>query len=348
MLRVAHINLAKGFRGGERQTAILIEELSKLGYFQTLFYRDTSHRGIGEYLLSKKIPNLNLVSISKPYFFHLSKLQNFNLLHSHEAKGNQLAYFANRLYKIPYLITRRVQFTPKKNFFNLAIYKNANSIVALSTAIKRDLEKLDSSLSIETIPSAFYNSGNLQDEPLPIEIGAKKIVGHIGAVVDSHKGQCTILETAKLLQDRKDIHFVLIGDGRDLERCKKESRELQNISFLGYLDNPQRFISNFSIFVFPSHHEGLGSTLLDVMVKGVPIIASNVGGITDIIQDGQNGYLISAGDSRELKNRILNILSDEVVRKRFVQNSLAKVQNFSPQNMAEKYHLIYSRISEKG
>jgi len=339
---VAHINLAKGFRGGERQTAILIEELSKLGYHQKLFYRDKSLRGLAYYLQSRDIANLEMVHISKPYILHIPKFRGVDIVHAHEAKALQLAYFIKKILGIPYITTRRVQFTPKNNFFNRAIYKNAKSVVALSSAIRDDLQKLDSDLQIDIIPSAYYQDKDLKDEPLPQEFRDKKIVGHIGAVVDSHKGQCTILKSAELIaKERDDIHFVLIGDGVDLDSCKERAKALKNITFLGYLDNPQRFINSFDIFIFPSNHEGLGSTLLDVMVKGVPIIASKVGGIVDIIEDNFNGYLLKSRDAEELKNRILNLLSDSETQQKFRNNSLKRVEKFSPEEMAKRYNILY-------
>ena len=78
----------------------------------------------------------------------------------------------------------------------------------------------------------------------------KKIIGHIGAIVDSHKGQCTILEAANMLRDYKDIHFLLIGDGKDLELCKQRSKNLQNITFLGYKDNPQNIFPSLKFLFF--------------------------------------------------------------------------------------------------
>ena len=343
MLKVAHINLAKGFRGGERQTAILIEELAQFGFSQTIIYRDDSFRGLAQYLLKRSIPNLEFVKIAKPYFLHIFKFKGYDIIHAHEAKAYQLAYLINKVLNIPYIITRRVQFTPKRNIFNLAIYRNAKIVIALSSAIKRDVEKLDKDLNIEIIPSAFYYDKNLNREILPISVQNKKIIGHIGAVVNHHKGQCTILESAKLLsKKRDDIHFVLIGDGVDLEMCKSKSKELNNISFLGFLDNPQRFIYNFDIFIFPSNHEGLGSTLLDVMKEGIPIIASKVGGIVDIIEDGVNGYLIEPRNSIELSKKIEELIDDEVIKNRFLQNNIERVKQFSPKQMAEKYQMIYN------
>jgi glycosyltransferase involved in cell wall biosynthesis len=181
--------------------------------------------------------------------------------------------------------------------------------VALSKAIKDDWIKLEKSLKIDIVPSAYIKE-SFPDEKISISNRKDlKIVGFIGAIVDEHKGVCTILESAKLLQNREDIHFVLIGNGIDYNLCVNRSRYLKNITFLGFQNNPQKFINDFDVFVFPSNHEGLGSTLLDVMRFGKPIIASSVGGIVDLIKDSENGYLIEPQKPEILKNKILGILS---------------------------------------
>jgi len=334
-MNIAHINLAKGFRGGERQTAILIEELSKSNNIQTLFVR-SKNSGLKDFIETLTIPNLTIIKIGKPYIFSVLKFRGFDIVHSHETKANQLSFFIKRILNIPYIITRRVQFTPSQNIFNLAIYKNAKSLVVLSSAIKNDLQKLDSNLKIKIIPDSFSDMQNLENEKL--EFGDTKIIGHIGAVVDATKGQCTILETAKLLE-KDNFHFVFIGDGQDLEKCKKISKNMKNVTFLGFKENPQRYISNFDIFVFPSLHEGLGSTLLDVMRFGIPIIASNVGGIPDIISD--NGILINPQNSQELTEKILELDSDKKQQSIFREKSLEKINKYSPKMMSSKYQEIY-------
>ena len=338
---IGHLNFSKGFRGGERQTAILIETLSKKGFKQVLFLRkDNFSPSLEEYIKTRQIKNLEIIPIRKPYIFNLFKFRKCDILHSHEAKANQVAFLIYKLFKIPYIITRRVQFTPSKNFFNLAIYKNAKKIIALSEAIKNDLSMLDRSLDIQIIPSSFFKT---RLEKIN-KIVDKKIIGHIGAIVDSHKGQCTILEAANMLRDYKDIHFLLIGDGKDLELCKQRSKNLQNITFLGYKDNPQKYIPQFEIFVFPSNHEGLGSTLLDVMYYNIPIIASDIGGIIDIIEDGENGFLIPPRQPDILRQKILELLENKDLVEKFTKNGKKKIKKFSAKNMTNKYISYYKEI----
>ncbi|EJF07380.1 glycosyltransferase [Thiovulum sp. ES] len=346
--KIAHVNLAKGFRGGERQTAILIEELSKLGYQQAVFLREQKRDiSLKNYLKKREIPNLEFFEIANPYFHGMALFRGFDLLHAHETKANQLATFVKMFLGIPYIITRRVQFVPKNNFFNKYMYQNSSKNIVLSKAIGNDLSQLLPNLKMEIIPSAYSDENFDEVEDVKSQYKNKILIGHIGAVVDSHKGQCTILETAKMMSENRDIHFLLVGGGKDLESCREKSKDLKNIEFVGFRENIFDYLKAFDIFVFPSNHEGLGSTLLDAMKFEKPIIASDVGGIPDLITDGQNGFLIEKENSKMLKERIETILRNPNIGKKLSENSKEIVENFSPTEMTKKYDKIYKEILGK-
>jgi glycosyltransferase involved in cell wall biosynthesis len=95
------------------------------------------------------------------------------------------------------------------------------------------------------------------------------------------------------------------------------------------------------MFVFPSRNEGLGSTLLDVMKIGIPIIASRVGGIVDIIKDNENGLLFDINNLGELEKLILALYEDHKKAESLVSNAKKSVEKYSAQNMAEAYIKIY-------
>jgi len=114
---ITHCNFAKGFRGGERQTLLLIEALSNMGYSQKLITRKNST--LAE--KSNHIKNLEIIKISKPYIFSVGSMKSTTLIHAHETKSAQFAFFANLIFKIPYVVTRRVDNRIKDNFFNKKI-----------------------------------------------------------------------------------------------------------------------------------------------------------------------------------------------------------------------------------
>ncbi|GHS85746.1 hypothetical protein FACS1894103_7160 [Campylobacterota bacterium] len=100
----------------------------------------------------------------------------------------------------------------------------------------------------------------------------------------------------------------------------------------------------FDIFVFPLLEEGLGSTLLDVMQLNVPIIATNVGGIPELITDQVTGLLIEPKDAQAIKTAIETLLTNSELKDQLTHNAFIKSQEFSPNIMAEKYLTIYNGI----
>ncbi len=341
---ITHLNFAKGFRGGERQTLLLIEELSKRGYRQKIFTRVNST--LAKRLIN--IENLEIIKIKKPYIFNISLFKNSNILHAHETKAAQVAYLVNLFYKIPYIITRRVDNSIKNNFFNKQIYENSSYTIVLSRAIKNKLDKISKNINIQIIPSAYSKLTIDQKESINLKkrFKDKFIIGNIGELDNTHKGQYYLIEAMKKLQiNYPNIHLILLGKGKDELRYKEQSNQLSNITFEGFVDNVKDYIQIFDIFVFPSLNEGLGSILFDIMQAKVPIIASNVGGIPDIIQSNKNGILVESKDSDAIYYAIENLYLDQNLRLKISQEAYKDIENFSYIKMCDRYENIYNKIT---
>jgi glycosyltransferase involved in cell wall biosynthesis len=98
------------------------------------------------------------------------------------------------------------------------------------------------------------------------------------------------------------------------------------------------------LFVFPSNYEGLGSTLLDAMGFEVPIIASAVGGIPDIITHGKNGYLVSPGDTQAIIQAIEHLYHNPELRQRLASGSKSQLSAYSPEKMVKRYRELYRSV----
>ena len=345
MLNICHINLAKGFRGGERQTELLIKALGRQdNVSQKVIVRKDSPLVDR---LSGVDAQLSLHPVSKPYLFHARHVKDCSLLHVHEAKAGQFAYLATRIYKRPYLITRRVPNPIKNNALTRRVYSGAERIVALSDAIREVLTSYDANLDPLVIPSMVSSLPvNPQaSEEIRHQYRNKFLVGHAGALVNHHKGQQYIVEAASSLQkDYPQIHFLLLGRGRDEEWLKRMAAGLNNLEFLDFRENLGDFLTAFDLFVFPSLHEGLGSVLLDAMQFRLPIVASRVGGIPEIIEHGKNGLLISSGDSRALAESISYLYRNAAIRRDLAENAYQVSLNYHPHSVARRYLLLYREI----
>lgn len=342
-MHITHINFAKGFRGGERQTQLLIEELALQNFKQKLLVRKNSELTTR----CKDIKGLEIIEISKPYILNVKHIKKPTILHAHETKALQFAYMANKFLGTPYIATRRVDNPIKNNFFNKKLYQNAKAVVGLSKAIKTEILHLSKNINIDIIPSAFsdltLNKQKYSDIHQCFE--NKFLIGHVGALVDIHKGQSLLIEAAKTLATQiPEMHFILLGRGEDEKRFKLQANNIHNITFEGFVDNVNDYIHCFDLFVFPSRNEGLGSILFDVMRLNIPIIASNVGGIPDIITNEKNGLLIPTNNSKAIVDAILKLYKDKNKRELLAKNAKKGIEKFSPLNMANSYINIYKKI----
>ena len=343
-MQITHVNFAKGFRGGERQTQLLIEQLSLQGYQQTLLTRVDSE--LAE--RCREIENLTIRSVKKPYIFHLEYVKESDIVHAHETKALQYAYAASLLYKVPFIVTRRVDNPLKTNFLNTKMYRAAFRSVALSRAIQEEILRVSPQARTTIIPSAYSDAKVDPQEAQKIKarFKGKFLVGNVGALVDSHKGQSFLIEAAKVLEkSHPDIHFILLGRGEDEAKFKEQAKGLSNITFEGFVDNVNDYITAFDLFLFPSRHEGLGSILFDVMQLHVPIIATEVGGIPDIIQDGLNGLLIPPLDKDAIVKSILSLYEDREKRETLSRNAADTVGAYAPQKMATRYLALYEEVT---
>ena len=227
-------------------------------------------------------------------------------IHAHEAKAVHWAWLHHCLYKTPYILTRRVPQTIKNTRFNQYCYEHAQYAVAISSPIETHLHSKQW-CPVARIPSALAHLKNNPDQvkALKEQYAHNFVVGHIGALVDKHKGQREIIKAAKLLENEiPEAIFLILGDGPDKEALLAESQGLSNIKWLGFKSNIGDYLAIMDLFVFPSRNEGLGSTLLDVMDYQIPIIASNVDGIPDIVIHEKTGILIPPNDAQALASAI--------------------------------------------
>jgi glycosyltransferase involved in cell wall biosynthesis len=249
--------------------------------------------------------------------------------------------------KTPYVVTRRIDHASNNSYVRAKAYRSANRIVAISSSIARTVEAHYSDLECEVVPSAHADmlNGHARHNSGRPRSNGKTVVGHIGELDHSHKGQGTILEAARELKDtHPDLHFVLVGDGKDDRKFRRTASGLGNVEFVGFVDNVADYLAKFDVFIYPSLREGLGSSLLDAMHFGLPIVASKVGGIPEIVEDQVNGLLIPPGSPRDLINALQRVVDDAALRESMCRQNRNKAAQFGAGRMASSYESIYRSI----
>ncbi|SUO95971.1 glycosyltransferase family 4 protein [Suttonella ornithocola] len=332
-MNILHVNLARGFRGGERQTELLIRALFPYLPEQQLVCLENSP-------LREKLSDLPITTYPiKNSFKKWWKKRPADILHAHETKGAYWAGLYHSLYKTPYLITRRVDHPLKNNLKHRLLYGKAATLVGLSKIIDQELSTFNTNHQI--IPSACCPISPLSTPNNDIRkwAGSRTIIGHIGALIDKHKGQSRLI---KIVKNHPEWVLVLVGEGQDRTTLEALAAGADNIRFVGYTEDVLSYLASFDIFAFPSRYEGLGSTIIDAMQMSKAIVASNVGGIPDLIQHGENGLLIDT-DS-ELECALQNLANNPALRIRLSTAAQQTSERYTAEQMAEKYLACYYQI----
>jgi glycosyltransferase involved in cell wall biosynthesis len=175
-----------------------------------------------------------------------------------------------------------------------------------------------------------YNIGHLRESfREKLDVGRSEIMllatGNLTAV----KGHAVLISAIKLLVERgRSLKCFIAGQGELEEQLKKKITDnnlTENIKLLGYRNDVAELLTAADIFVMPSLNEALGYSILEAMASGKPVVASGVGGIPEVIADGEEGILTAPGDIESLSNAIDSLMSDKATRERMGKACSEKV-----------------------
>jgi glycosyltransferase involved in cell wall biosynthesis len=186
-------------------------------------------------------------------------------------------------------------------------YARFNAVVAVSKKLALDLANRVAASALHTVPNAWMQEDQLSPEAARVSLGLSLEAFHIGWVgrISHEKGADTLIEALPALADI-NLHLTLIGDGVDhakLERRVKELRLEDRVSFHGEVSGASRVFPAFDLFVLSSRTEGTPITLLEAMHAGVPIVATSVGGVPDVVS-ADEALLVPADDPAALASAI--------------------------------------------
>ncbi len=341
--RICHVNLAAGFRGGERQTELLVRDLADRGWPQRLVVRQDS--ALVE--RCRGLPGLQVAGVAPTPLSAALAARGSALLHAHEARAVYAGWLLKKVSGTPYVLTRRLHHSERLSFARTRAYRACDGVVAVSESIARSIARRHDRMPVRVVHDAhagLLNGQAVARRVLP-ELAGKTVVGHVGELDHSHKGQHTIIEAARAMRESDPaVHFVLVGEGRDEQRFRRAAASLDNVAFAGFVDNVQDYLAVFDLFVYPSLHEGLGSSLLDAMAFGLPIAASDVGGIPEVVVDGVNGLLIPPEDPDALVAALRRLLDDAGLRESMASANRLRAAEFDTDRMASAYESIYREI----
>lgn len=348
-----HFDTGRSWRGGQNQVYSLISGLRSFGIKQLLITPEGSP-------LEKHVKDLNIdIENIDPVndldiaggirFRKIIKRENPGIVHFHTSKSLGVGCWALRGLNIKTVFTRRVDFPVSKNPLNLLKYRYPDSIVAISDFIKHQLMNLGFENITRIYSAVDLNRFRFKEN---MKENNRINVGMIGAFDLKHKDFITFVRSASLVIQKKnrqkEIKFLTAGTGRDEAKIRKTIKSLKvedDVKIKGFVPDIEEFISSLDILVHTVNFEGLGTSILQAMAAGIPVIATDVGGIPELIEDGENGYLVEKNNPADVSEKILRLVEDVELRKRFrIKGREIVKDKFSKERMVKDYIKLYDQI----
>lgn len=282
------------------------------------------------------------------------------VVHGNSSKAGGLVSLAGRVAGVP-----RIIFTAHGWAFNedrpvlartliwLAHYATlllAHTTICVSNAMKRDTRHMP---FVERSCVVIHNG--ISEFPMALREDAHMILAPhisfpiwIGTIAELHptKQLPVLIEAFARIQDAyPDVTLLIMGEGSERLRLEELVRAhgLQDrVRLRGHVEDASAYLRAFDIFVLPSRSEGLGYVLLEAGLAGLPVIASNVGGIPEIIEDSVTGSLFPRGDTDRLAGLLVQYLDDARLRARVGDALYTRViSDFSLEKMVNETLALY-------
>jgi len=176
------------------------------------------------------------------------------------------------------------------------------------------------------------------------------VVGYMGRFSEE-KGILNLVEAIPLVsKHRKDVHFLLCGEGklsdeiRNITRYEGLEAYAKLTGWISHKDVPN-CLNDLKLLVLPSYTEGLPNVVLEAMACGTPVLATPVGGISDIIKDGETGFLLKSNDPKHIAERVIELLNNPSLLKKVSTNALKYVrENFSYEKTLKAWWNIFEQL----
>lgn len=282
--------------------------------------------------------------------------EKIDIVHAHSRVSQVASFFACRMTGAPLVTTCHGYFRKR---LRGVLDTWGDKVVAISDAVRdhlrNDLGVKDGRIALiynGVDPARFMSGYSGEDIMLTKRsvglAGSGPVIGTIGRL-SPVKGQRFLIEAmTAILSKHRDANMVLVGDGPEKEALESLAKSLgieRSVHFVSSVIDTGRMLSIMDVFVFPSVKEGLGIALLEALAAGRACVASDVGGIGDILRRDSCGVLVPGGDPRAIAEAVIRLLEDPAGRAEMGRRGRRVVgEKFSLDMMAERMAGLYMEI----
>jgi glycosyltransferase involved in cell wall biosynthesis len=346
---VVHVASGREWRGGQRQVWLLARELARLGDVEQVVVTGRgSELAVRLHRDGVPVRSVRWSAGLDPRVLPglVAELrQSPAMVHAHDGHALTLAGIGAGLTGRPLIATRRVQFHLRRRGF----WTTAARVIAVSRAVAdvvvADGVRADRVIVVHSGISPEEIRGN---ERLGVRarLGLAPdvtIAASVGAL-ESNKDHATLIRAAaRLAHAYRSLHWVIAGEGpmrSALERLARELDLSHRVHLIGHLDEPARLVADADLFIMSSREEGLGTSVLEAMVLGIPVASTAAGGLPEMLQDGA-GVLAPPGNPDALAGAVARLLSEPGLARSVVDRASLAVQEFTAARMAAAVRSVY-------
>jgi glycosyltransferase involved in cell wall biosynthesis len=363
-LRVLHLNTARGWRGGERQVFLLALALHRAGHRSVVAARP------GE-ALARRLEDAGVPVLPCSPRFELDPLaawrvrrfvrrDRIEIVHAHTAHSHALAALATAGGAARLVVTRRVDFRPRRNPVSRWKYRRADAVIAISKAVAQSLDPADVAVDrVHIVPSGIQ----LPPPPPPSPTGRSRAAASAlgiaasaplvvqAAALVQHKDPLMFLRAIKLTRELvPGVRALMVGDGYLRDAVERETDRLglrDTVLLTGFRADAAALIEAADVVALSSEQEGLGTVILDAMARGVPVVATSAGGIPEIIDDGQNGFVVPVGDAQQFGERLARVLLNKPLAQQMGMRARQRAEEFSIERTVQGTLDVYTALMNR-
>ena len=355
---ILHVDPERGWGGGETQVLGLMRHLAAIGHRQALaadpggrLARAAADAGVAVVPLA--IRNHADVVAGRRLAGLIAR-NHHDIVHFHSARAHAMSAFLGRV-PAARVVTRRMDYAPRGGWYARWLYnRGVDAVVAISEGVRQVLvgSGVDPA-RIHVVASGVDGARFAAADDVRRRERARHgldaatfVIATVGAL-ETRKGHAVLLEALAALVD---LPFQVLCAGAGSQAGALAARRdalglAVRVRFLGELADVVPLLAAADLVVMPSLQEGLGVAALEAMAAGKPVVASRVGGLVEVVDDGVTGILVEPGDATSLAAALRMLASDRDRAARFGAAGRARVERrFSMRAMAEGTVAVYRRV----
>ena len=351
-MRILHLASGREWRGGQRQTWLLANGLAQRGIDQRLITRKGSE-------LARRAAEGGVTVVPVTWGAGLDPrvlptlvkaARTADLIHAHDSHSVALASAASRFSGTPFVATRRMT----RLLRSAGPWRRAIRLIAISRSVRQGL--IESGIRPEVI--------DIVTPAIDVTATSRVTPYDWNALPGTHTTSFMVVAVSALTREKgidllieaigapevasSNVECVIAGDGPERDKLVTMSRALgaaERVHFMGHVEDPLPLIAAAGVLVMPSREEAFGSTILDALAMGIPVIGAEVGGIPEALSHG-GGLTVPAGDSLALAAEVQRLAGDAALWKTLSRNAAEAARHYDLPGMVERTLGVYRSVME--